>query len=98
MRGSILKLENGDAREVSKPLGKIDGLAVLPDGTMLFSDWSSGSLNLMTVDGSLQTLLEGVKGPADFAVIPSGTGYRVILPDLVEGDLYFIKLEQADLN
>jgi hypothetical protein len=32
------------------------------------------------------------KGPADFCVIPEGTGMTVVVPDLVQSQLRFVKL------
>ncbi len=80
------------AKEVSPGLGGIDGLAYLPDGTILFTDWRSGGLLALSNRGRVITLARGFKGPADFVVIPQGQGYLVVAPDLVKGELRFITL------
>lgn len=82
------------AREVAPGLGALDGLAMLSDGTLLFTDWSKGALFALGTDGQTSRLAGGFKGPADFAVVPSGKGYLVVAPDLVTGDLRFVTISQ----
>jgi hypothetical protein len=64
----------------------------MKDGTILATDWNSGSLfNWSATDGK-QTLASGFKGPADFCVIPQAKGYLVVVPDLVKSELRMIQL------
>jgi hypothetical protein len=94
----------GEIHQVSGPgastvlqggLGRIDGLAVLADGSLLFTDWAGGGLFLLPPGGKARRLDGGYGGPADFALLPKGKGYLVVVPDLVKGDIRFIML-QAD--
>lgn len=80
------------AKEVSPDLGRIDGLAYLPDGVILFTDWRAGGLFALTTQGQVVPLAKGFGGPADFAVVPQKGGYLVVVPDLVKGNLRFITL------
>ena len=64
----------------------------MKDGTILATDWNSGSLfNWSATDGK-QTLASGFKGPADFCVIPQAKGYLVVVPVLVKSELRMIQL------
>jgi hypothetical protein len=40
----------------------------------------------------MQKLVTGIKGPADFAVVPNAKGLLVVVPDLVQGELRFVQL------
>lgn len=40
----------------------------------------------------MQTLADGFKGPADFAVAPNAKGLLVVVPDLVKSELRFVQL------
>ena len=82
----------GDVKKLSQDIGRIDGLYQSPDGTILATDWNTGSLFSWTEKGGMQTLASGFKGPADFCVVPQTNGYLVVVPDLVKSELRFIKL------
>lgn len=70
--------DGGAARRIAKgPHGILDGLALLPDGRMVISDWRSidpptaGAVTLHAADGTLTKTLDfgrAIRGPADFAV------------------------------
>jgi DNA-binding beta-propeller fold protein YncE len=91
--GPILKLVGPNkVQAVTGPLGSLDGLAILGDGTILYTDWAHHGLFAVRPGGKPYRLAVGFKGPADFAVIPKGRGYLVIVPDLVTGVLRFIVL------
>jgi len=62
------------------------------DGSLLVTDWNSGSLSHWSVKTGMQTLASGFKGPADFCVIPDEKGLTVIVPDLVQSQLRFVRL------
>lgn len=74
------------------PLGRLDGLAILRDGTILYTDWAHHGLFAIKPGGKPYQLAVGFLGPADFAVVPRGGGYLVVVPDLVTGVLRFIAI------
>ena len=93
--GRIYKLTGpGQIEAISPELGRIDGLAVLSDGTILYTDWAGKGLFALGKDGTSHLLAAGFSGPADFAVVPRADRYLVVVPDLVEGDLRIFVLEQ----
>jgi hypothetical protein len=63
----------------------------MSDGTILATDWNSGSLFSWTPKG-METLASGFKGPADFCVVVQGKEYLVVVPDLVKGELRMVRL------
>jgi hypothetical protein len=92
--------EGGAARKLPKsPHGILDGLALLPNGWLLTSDWRSidppvhGSVNLADRDGSaivqIDTGIE-ITGPADFAV--DAVGGKIWLPATVDGAVVIVPL------
>jgi len=64
----------------------------MKDGTLLATEWNSGSLFSWSAKDGKQTLASGFKGPADFCVIPQAKGYRVVVPDLVKSEVRIIQL------
>ena len=94
-QGSLWRLEPGakQAQPLTPPAGRLDGLAALPDGTLLFTDWISGGLYALEPSGQRRWLAGRFQGPADFALIPQGGGFLLVLPDLVSGELHFLTLE-----
>jgi len=83
---------NGEVKPLSKDIGRLDGLYEMTDGTVLATDWNSGSLFSWSAKAGMQTLASGFKGPADFCVIPDAKDYMVVVPDLVKGELRMIRL------
>ncbi|MNC89571.1 hypothetical protein D3C83_55270 [compost metagenome] len=73
-------------------LGRIDGVYQLKDGSLLVTDWNSGSFAHWSAKGGMQPLAGGFKGPADFCVIESGKGMTAYVPDLVQSQLRIIRL------
>lgn len=65
----------------------------LRDGSLLITDWNSGSLARWSPKTGMQTLASGFKGPADFCVIPDAQGLTVIVPDLVQSQLRIVRLD-----
>lgn len=64
----------------------------MDDGSLLVTDWKSGSLFRWSAKTSTQTLASGVKAPADFCVVPEAAGLRVVVPDLVKSELRMVRL------
>jgi hypothetical protein len=82
----------GELKPFSDPIGNIDGLYQLKDGSVLGTDWKSGSLFQWSKKGGMVKLATGFKGPADFCVIPGKAGYTVVVPDLVQGNIRLVQL------
>ena len=83
---------SGQLKTFTDAIGSIDGLYQMKDGSVLGTDWKSGSLFHWSKKGGMQKLATGFKGPADFCVIPGKTGYTVAVPDLVQGNIRLITL------
>jgi len=93
--GAIYRLSpDGRISDVSPDLGRLDGLAVLKDGTILYTDWAGQGLFALGKEGKPQPLAQGFGGPADFAVVPREGGCLVVVPDLVKGEIRLIELSQ----
>lgn len=91
-RGIYTVDSKGQTKQISDPMGKLDGVAVLDGKTLLITDWKSNSLLKWSPKGVKQTLAAGIAGPADFAVVPQKDGLLVVVPDLVKGDLHFVNV------
>lgn len=83
---------SGQIKKLSAPLGRLDGIYPLPDGSMLSTDWNTGSLFRWTEGGEMRKLADGFKGPADFCVLRQKGGMTVVVPDLVQSQVRFIQL------
>ncbi len=93
-RGIYALGKDGEIKALSKEVGRVDGLYQMKDGTLLITDWNSGSLARWSVKTGLQPLAKGFKGPADFCVIPDAKGLMVVVPDLAKSELRMIRLAQ----
>lgn len=91
-RGIYELTPDGQTKMLADRLGQLDGLYRLHDGSLLVTDWSSGSLDVWNKGMGLRNLAGGFDGPADFTVIPNDKGLLVIVPDLVKSQLRFIQL------
>jgi len=86
---------SGQIRQISAPLGRIDGLYEMADGSLLYTDWNTSSLSHWSEKGGSKVLAAGFKGPADFAIIPNADGsLTAVVPDLVQSQLRFIQLRK----
>jgi sugar lactone lactonase YvrE len=90
-RGIYSLSASGEIKVLAKDLGRLDGLYQLDDGSLLVTDWNSGSLLHWSAKGT-QTLAKGFKGPADFCVVPEASGLLVVVPDLVQSELRLLRL------
>lgn len=90
-RGIYSMSAGGEIKTLAKDLGRLDGLYQMADGTLLITDWNSGSLLRWSAKGT-ETLAKGFKGPADFCVVPEANGLLVVVPDLVQSELRLVRL------
>ena len=82
----------GQMTQIRGDLGRLDGVAMLSDGSYLYTDWAGGGLFLLSGGGDPVKLVGGIKGPADFALAPRGKDYLVVVPDLVTGQVHLIEI------
>jgi len=85
---------SGQVKELSGPIGRLDGAYVMADGSVLYTDWNAGALIHRKENGETRKLSDGLKGPADFCVLPNAGGLTVYLPDLVQSQLRIIQLRK----
>lgn len=93
-RGIHVMTPGGEIKALSEGIGRLDGIYEMSDGTLLITDWNSGSLGLWSAKSGVTTLASDFKGPADFAVAPNADGLLVVVPDLVKSELRLIQLGQ----
>ncbi len=79
-------------RALSEPIGRLDGVLELKDGSLLVTDWNSGSLFQWSKKMGMHKLAEGFKGPADFCAIARGKGVTAYVPDLVKSLVRILEL------
>lgn len=66
-----------------KPIGNMDGIALMADGTILATDWMAGALMTIAPDGTVRQLLDLNQGSADLEYIMSGS--IAIVPMMSDG-------------
>lgn len=93
-RGIYSVDKKGNVKELSKPIGRLDGLYQMSDGTILATDWNSGSLFSWTAKDGVKTLASNFKGPADLCTYQNGKGLMVVVPDLAKSELRLIQLSK----
>jgi hypothetical protein len=84
--------KDGKPKAISDPIGRLDGVYELKDGSLLVTDWNSGSLFQWSKKMGMHKLAEGFKGPADFCVIAGKKGLTAYVPDLVQSQVRIIEL------
>lgn len=57
---------------LARGFGGPDDLALLPDGSILFSDIGNGTINQIAHNGKVTTLLRGLKEPEGIVLLPDG--------------------------
>jgi hypothetical protein len=79
----VYKLDDKGAKlDVTQvPTGGLDGFAVMGD-SLLVSSWQGSAIYKGKLGGKFEPVLQGVKGPADFAFDPKRN--RVIVPRFME--------------
>jgi len=93
-RGIYALDARGELKTMSKPLGRLDGVYQLDDGSLLVTDWNSGSLAHWSATTGMESLASGFKGPADFCVVAESAGWLVVVPDLVKSELRLLRLSR----
>jgi len=91
-RGIYSLSKSGQIKALAENVGRLDGVYQLRDGSLLVTDWNSGSLSRWSTKTGMQPLAKGFKGPADFCVIPDAKGLTVVVSDLVQSQLRFVRL------
>ncbi len=93
-RGIYQMSREGKLRELTGNIGMLDGLYRMRDGSLIATDWVSGTVFHWSPKGGQQTIASGFKGPADLCVVPEKDGLLLVQPDLAANQLRFIKLAQ----
>ena len=93
-RGIFALGVSGQIKKITDPIGRLDGAYELADGSLLVTDWDTGSLFQRMDSGERRKLSDGMKGPADFCVLPNAGGLTVYLQDLVQSQLRIIQLRK----
>ena len=84
---------SGKVEPLSEPLGRLDGVHELADGSLLITNWNTSSLFQWSKRTGVLHLAKGFKGPADFCVVPGrGNAMTVIVPDLPGRSLRFLQV------
>jgi hypothetical protein len=91
-RGIYSMKPGQDPKAISKEIGRLDGVYQMRDGTLLVTDWNSGSVFTWSEKDGMNTIASDFKGPADLCVFPHGGGLMVVVPDLVKSELRLIQL------
>jgi hypothetical protein len=91
-RGIYALGPKGDIKELSKPLGRLDGLYQMNDGTLIATEWNAGSVFSWTAKDGMKTIASNFKGPADLCAFPNAKGLMVVVPDLVKSEIRLIQL------
>ena len=88
-RGIHMMGPDGEVKAMSQPMGQLDGIYELRDGSgLLVTDWKGGTLSKWSPATGMETLAKDFKGPADFCVL----GTTVYVPDLVKGEMRIVRL------
>ena len=91
-RGIYSVGKSGEIKALAENIGRLDGVYQMKDGTLLVTDWNSGSLSRWSPKTGMQPLAKGFKGPADFCVVPDAKRLTVVVPDLVKSELRMVRL------
>lgn len=91
-RGIYSMKPGQDPKALSKELGRLDGLYEMKDGTLLVTDWDSGTVFTWSESSGMSTIASGFKGPADLCAFPQDGGLMVVVPDIVKGELRMLLL------
>ena len=93
-RGIYAMKPGKEPKELSPDIGVLDGLYQTKDGDIIATDWVTNSLFVWNKKSGVKTLATGLKGPADFCVVPNKQGLLIAQPDLVQGQIRLIQLSK----
>ena len=82
-----------EPKALSTEIGRLDGLYEMKDGTLLVTDWDTGSVFTWSEKSGMNTIATGFKGPADLCAFPHDGGLMVVVPDLPGSELRMIQLK-----
>jgi hypothetical protein len=82
----------GEPQALSEAIGRLDGIHEMANGTLLVTDWVTGSLFSWSAESGMRTLASGFKGPADFCVLETSDGSIAVVPDLVASELRIVPI------
>jgi hypothetical protein len=88
-RGIYSVNKKGDVTELAKPIGRLDGLYQMSDGTILATDWNSGSLFSWTAERHENPGVE-LQGPRRPLRLSQRQGLMVVVPDLAKSEVRLI--------
>ena len=91
-RGIYSMKPGQDPKALSKEIGRLDGLYEMNDGTLLVTDWDSGTVFTWSEKAGMTTIASGFKGPADLCAFPQDGRLMVVVPDLVKSELRMLVL------
>ena len=83
---------SGQIKPITDPIGRLDGLYEQADGSLLATDWDSGSLFYWSEKDGMHKLALGFKGPADLCALKTKDGLTVYVPDLVQSQVRIFDL------
>ncbi|QID16937.1 hypothetical protein G3580_04345 [Nitrogeniibacter mangrovi] len=75
----------------SEPVGNLDGIEPMADGSVLVTDWMAGGLMRVTADGKVHVLDKLAQGSADLGYVPA-TG-TVLVPMMNNGTVIAFHLD-----
>ena len=91
-RGIYSMKPGEEPKPLVKDVGRLDGLYHMKDGTLIVTDWDSGTVFMWSAKSGKTPIASGFKGPADLCAFPHAGGLMVVVPDLVKSELRFIQL------
>jgi len=88
-----LNTETGEVSDLEEGFGGADGIVHHSSGTLYISDWKSGKVFSINVQGDVETVGPQFKAAADIAITKDER--YLMVPDMKAGELGFIDLTAA---
>ncbi len=93
---NVLNTETGEVSDLDEGFGGADGLVHHSSGVMYVSDWKSGKVFAIGLDGEITTIGPQYQAAADIALTKDER--YLMVPDMKAGELDFIDLTKIDLT
>jgi hypothetical protein len=94
-RGIFALGVSGQIKQLSDPIGRLDGVYELRDGSLLITDWNTGrALALERKERRAAARFRLQRSRGLLRVPESGGGLTVVVPDLAQSQLRFIHLRK----